>query len=402
MTDCDLIVAGAGPVGTALACAMAPWLRCIALVDPRDPRRLDQDDDPRTLALARTSARILGGLGLWRDCVGHATAIRQVEICGGGGSGHATLEADATGLDVLGYAVDAQKLDQSLRRGLEGRRSIRASRPGRVAQVATDANGVTVTVATASGDKQLRGRLLVAADGDFSTVRRLLNIPLTERDYGHSALVTRLKTDPPPSATAYEYLTEGGPLALLPGPVRWSAIWAQPQDRVETLMGLDDVGFARRLQRELGPALNVTSVGPRTAYPLRLIRAHRITAQRVVLLGNAAHTVHPVAAQGLNLGLRDMAHLAERLVSAVRRGADIGASNLLDDYEHQRRADQSRVVNVTDTLARLLADESAPGRATRAGGLLALNHARLLQRLLVRFGTGGLGPQPRLLRGLPL
>lgn len=395
----DLIIVGAGPAGAALACALTPWLRRIALID-RHPPAVDSADvaDQRVLALADSSVRILAGLGLWRELAGEATPIRQVEIATGAIAPGAQLDGRQRGLGALGYTLPAAELIAVVQRHLTSR-GVTWIAPADLTEVTVSDSEATVT----ADGRTLAARLLVAADGTHSRVREELGILTRERDYGQYAVVARVRTTPPPHDIAYELLTPGGPLALLPERAGWALVWVQPRAEAEALLALAQTGFLARLQAQLGSALELTALlQPPTSYPLRQLSAWSLTAERTALIGNAAHTVHPVGAQGFNLGLRDAATLAEAIVNAVRSGMDPGDPALLAAYAQRRAPDHRRVLAFTDTLARLLAEFTPVKRPWFGLGLDLMQRLPPLRQALMHLGTGGLDAPTRLGRGLPL
>lgn len=399
MEHFDLIIAGAGPAGAALASAVAPWLKRVALIDAHPPATSDGAvTDRRVLALADSSVRILAGLGLWRELAPSATPIREVVIATGGAANRSTLDGRQRGMGALGYTLPAAKLIAVLHRQL-ARQRVSWFAPATLSQVTVDNKAVIVQ----AGDHRLAAKLLVAADGTFSRVREELGIVCGERDYGQQAIVARLHSEPSPSDLAYEWLSPGGPLVLLPERDTWALVWVQPQTEAESLLALPEKEFLERLQSQLGATLRISGLAePRASYRLHQLSAWTLIAERTALIGNAAHTVHPVGAQGFNLGLRDTATLAEAIANAVRAGMDIGDPSLLAAYEQRRLPDHRRVLAITDGLARLLAEITPTSQPWFGLGLDLLQRLPPLRRLLMHVGTGGLDAPTRLGRGLPL
>ena len=252
--------------------------------------------------------------------------------------------------------------------------------------------------------EQLSSRLIIGADGGDSTVRRLCSISARIWDYGQSAIITNITPERPHNHIAYERFTDSGPLALLPmSEQRCSLVWTVRNQDVEGTLALNDADFLQRLERRFGSRLGkLTQCGKRHSYPLRLIRARRHNTPRLALIGNAAHTLHPIAGQGFNLGIRDVAALAQVISDAIQQGRDIGSAAVLDDYEHWRTADQRRVSMMTDTLVRIFSNNFPPLILARNAGLIALDILPPLKHLLTRQAMGLGGRLPRLARGLPL
>ncbi len=396
----DLIIAGAGPAGSALACALVPWFKRIAVVDAHPPRlQKDTGEDPRTLALANTSARILSGLGVWRKVAAVATPIRDVHIFTVGDQSDTHLDGSDTPFGALGFTVTAQQLTQVLHQHLADS-PVKWFAPNRIQSVHIEEE--TACVSLEEGEP-ICGRLLVAADGTRSIIRDALGIQSRDTDYRQQAILVELASTPAAEQTAFEVLTPGGPLALLPNHGHWSAVWVQDDAEAEKLLALDDDAFARRIEEQLGDRLVITELlGKRSHYSLHRVQAWTLAGERTALLGNAAHTVHPVGAQGLNLGFRDVATLAETLVQAVRAGVDPGSPALLEHYARQRMPDHRRVLEFTDALANLLGDDNHPLHPWLKTGLSLLGAVSPLQKGLVKLGTGGFDRPTRLSRGLPL
>ncbi len=393
----DLIIAGAGPAGAALACALTPWRKRIALVDAHPPAfEAARDGDRRVLALSESSMRILAGLGAWRDLAPYAAPIREVEIATGDGAPRTRLDGRERG--ALGYTVAAAELVTVLHDRL-AHPAITWVAPATVTRVTVGDDQVTVQ----AGARTLGARLLVAADGSQSRVRDELGIVGEDHDYHHRAIVARLHAATAPGDTAYELLTPGGPLALLPLLDAWALVWAQPDAAAEELLALPDAEFLNRVQSAVGTTPSFTALTEaRAAYPLHRINAWTLAGERSALIGNAAHTVHPVGAQGFNLGLRDAATLAEVLVHGVRAGMDLGHPALLAAYARRREPDHRRVLAFTDGLARLLGELTPARRPWFGLGLELMQRLPLLRDALMHLGTGRLDAPTRLGRGLPL
>jgi 2-octaprenyl-6-methoxyphenol hydroxylase len=250
----------------------------------------------------------------------------------------------------------------------------------------------------------MRTRLLVAADGGDSAIRKRLGFSARECTYGHHAVITTVSADRPLPGTAFERFTDTGPLALLPMTEgRYSVVWTSRDEDTPDRLALSDEAFLAQLQDRFGYRLGrLSRPGRRVAYPLKLLLTRDPVRSRVVLIGNAAHTLHPVAGQGFNLGLRDVAALAEVVSDAARAGQDPGAKTALAAYRRLRGSDQARAATVTDGLARLFVHPWLPVRVGRDLGLLGLNLSPGLRNLVARHFMGLGGKLPRLARGLPL
>ncbi len=402
--DADVIIAGGGLVGASLATALAAQGLRVTIVEavPYGAAAHPGFDD-RVIALAYGSMRILDGLGLWPELAAEATPIRHIHISDRGHFGGARLTAREEGVPALGYVVAARSMGNALERAL-GAGHVRVLAPALVVAVTPGEDAVEVTVESGDEEVRLRAALLVAADGGESTVRAAVGIGARTRDYGQSAVITNVLSDRPHQDRAFERFTDTGPLALLPmTDNRYSMVWTVAHRQVEDLLALSDAGFLAALQERFGMrAGRFVRSGSRAVYPLRLIRARQQVAARAVVIGNAAHTLHPVAGQGFNLGLRDAAALAETVVDARRRGADPGSPEVLRAYARWRGMDQNRATLLTDGLVRLFSHPFAPLALARNMGLVTLDLVPALKHGLARTTMGLVGRQPRLARGRPL
>jgi 2-octaprenyl-6-methoxyphenol hydroxylase len=261
-----------------------------------------------------------------------------------------------------------------------------------------------VIIEQGGAERALTARLVVGADGADSSVRRWSGIGAQRAEYGQSAVIANLTPERPHRNVAYERFTDSGPLALLPmSDGRCALVWTLRSEQSAEILALGDREFLARLQLRFGGRLGrLRRVGARTAYPLALVRAHAYTAARLALIGNAAHTLHPIAGQGFNLGLRDVAALAEVVCDTAAAGRDVGARAVLARYEEWRRRDQEHVLRATDGLVRLFSNDHAPLVLARTAGMVLVDLLPPVKRALMRRAMGLAGRQPRLARGLPL
>ena len=406
-TECDVLIVGGGLVGSTLARALAQIPVSAVLVEERDPGRLEEPGfDDRSTALASGSRRILEGLGLWDDVAGEAEPIRTIHISERGRFGASRLLASREGVPALGYTVENRVLTGAVWPKILAAEAVTCLAPGSLEDFEVDASGVTARVSTGGSSRTVRARLLVAADGARSRVRRALGIGVREDDYGQKGVILNCETEVPHSGRAFERFTPGGPLAMLPlGRGRVSVVWTLPREEGDRIGALEDEPFREALQRAFGYRLGrIRQVGVRSAWPLHRVRADALTATRAVLVGNAAFSLHPVAGQGFNLALRDIAALSELICDA--RGedaeADPGAAALLDRYAEWRAADQRRIAGFTHGLIRLFTVDAAPLAVSRGLGLMAFDLAPGAKRWLARQAMGLGGRVSRLARGLRL
>mgnify|MGYP001051672006 CR=1 FL=1 len=401
--DFDLLIIGGGLVGASLACALAGRGLRIGLVEARPFQTGHPSYDDRTLALAHGTRRIFEGLGLWRS-LGEVSPIHSIHISDRGHPGIARLEGRDHGVEALGYVVPARVVGAALLERLATLPEVEILSPARLSGLRIDAVAAVASLETDSGPRTLRARLVVGADGARSRVRAELGIPAFGYEYGQSALVANVSPAEPHRQRAFERFTDSGPLALLPlGDNRCAMVWTARSDRLPDLLALSDEAFLAALQQRFGDRLGAfVRVGRRESYPLSLVKAGEHARHRVALLGNAAHTLHPVAGQGFNLGLRDVAALAEVIHDGLTRQQDIGEQTLLTRYADWRRWDQRRTVAFTDGLTRLFSHPAPSLRLARNLGLLAFDLFPPAKRLLARQTMGLTGNLPRLALGLPL
>ncbi|MBI5040698.1 MAG: 2-octaprenyl-6-methoxyphenyl hydroxylase [Gammaproteobacteria bacterium] len=403
--SCDILIGGGGLVGASLACALSGQGLRIGVIEAVPYGASGQPSyDDRALALAAGTQRIFAALGLWAALEPHATPIHRIHVSDRGRFAFARLDRAEEGVPALGYVALGRDLGAVLGARLAQLNDVELICPARVAGVDFAATGAQVRIETAAGNRVLATRLLVAADGAQSTLRDLLDIPTTVWEYGQTALIANITTECAHTNIAYERFTDTGPLALLPmSENRCALVWTLRDDQVDAVMALDDAAFLARLQERFGQRLGrLTRVGQRAAYPLRLVRARESVRPRLALIGNAAHTLHPIAGQGFNLGLRDVAALAEVVLDAYREGRDIGDLAVLNRYADWRQGDHRRVIAFTDGLTRLFTNPLPPVAWVRDLGMLALDLCPPAKRIFAKLTMGRAGRLPRLARGLEL
>ncbi|MCE7896843.1 MAG: 2-octaprenyl-6-methoxyphenyl hydroxylase [Gammaproteobacteria bacterium PRO8] len=323
----DVVISGGGLVGASLACALAALPLRVALVEAVPVASAAQPSfDDRTIALSRSSRIILDGIGAWGEVAALATPIRRIHVSERGRFGSAIISAEQQGVDTLGHVVASRDLGAALWARLGAAPGVEVFCPGSLQSPTVEQAHISTTLDAARSGGQLRARLLVVADGARSSLRQALGIAATERSYEQTAVVGNVAIAGAPSAsTAYERFSAEGPLALLPfRDGRYVFVLARPPAAAVAALALDDAAFLRLLQDGFGHRLgDFVQLGRRSAYPLSLVQAQDITAPRAAVIGNAAQGLHPVAGQGYNLGLRDVATLAEVVADAVRSGLSI-------------------------------------------------------------------------------
>lgn len=406
--DCDVLIAGGGAVGSALACALAELPLSVVLVEAQQVQRLEQPSfDARVTALANGSQQILAGLELWQELEGYTEAIRSIHISERGRFGAARIHAAEEHVPALGYTVENQALGRVLWERLQRAERLTVLAPARVGALMRETGRVVVTVQQGDAEQRVRAKLVVAADGVRSVVRTALGVDSVEHDYGQRAVIFNCGTEAAPDGRAYERFTERGPIALLPlTSGRAAVIWTLPEGEAERVAALAADAFRDELQAAFGQRLGrFTRIGERHLYKLARVASGAVHGERAVLIGDAALRLHPVAGQGFNLALRDVATLAEVLADALRGSrpaADVGDAELLERYAAWRAADRQRVSSFTHGLIQLFG-ESTPGVGLGRGlGLIAFDLLPGAKALLARQTMGKAGRLPRLARGLKL
>jgi 2-octaprenyl-6-methoxyphenol hydroxylase len=399
----DIAVVGGGLVGASVACALEPLGYRVLLVEQVPFQTSAQPSyDDRTLALSHSSCQILRGLQLWPGLQAHATPIREVIVSELHRPGRVVLQASEMGLAALGHVVEARAFGGVALTRLAQLGGLDIRCPAAVAGIEVNEDCVRLTLREGEQQTSVSARLLVAADGAASAVRRLLGIPAFTRDYGQTAVICNITPEQHHDGRAFERLTRSGPFAVLPYTGdRCGLVWSVPSGDADALLGLAEPEFIARAQQRFGQALGrFLKIGKRSAYPVKLVRAETDLHRRTVILGNAAHAIHPVGAQGFNLGLRDVAVLAEVLSGAAH--ADPGAADGLSAYSEWRRPDQAETIAWTDGMARLFANPSPAAALLRSAGLILHAVVPPMRRRLASQAMGYHERVPRLAMGLPL
>lgn len=400
----DVLIVGGGLVGASLAAALAKLPLKVAVVEafPFGSRGQPSFDD-RVAALSWGSRRILESMGLWTSLEVEAQPIRHIHISDRGRLGATRFHAAEMQVDALGYVVPNRVLGRVLSEFLAPQQNVTLLAPAKLQSFELKRDGVEAAV-DMQGPRSLSARLLVAADGAHSQVRTQLGIDAEVREYGQTAVICNLAVERPQTDLAYERFTDSGPLALLPlGDERYALIWTVATDKSAAVLALDDASFAAAAAERFGGRLGkFLKVGKRQSYELKRVRAASQSQGRVVIVGNAAHSLHPIAGQGFNLSLRDVATLAEVLAEACASGADIGGAEYLERYVQARHWDQMGMAMFTDGLSRVFSNPLLSVAWVRNAGLLAMELLPLARQTLMQHNMGIAGPQPRLARGLPL
>ena len=400
-----VIVAGGGFAGGTLALALAklaPQGFRVALVDAT-PQNPDSQKDVRGLALSAAAKSLLEAVGLWTKLAPDAQAVDSIEITDS--PLNASLRPHFLGFDEemkadapRAFLVEAGNLFQAITQAVASDPSIDLFTPDSVTDYDVDAFGVRARL---ESGQTVSAPLLVAADGKRSRLREQAGIKCIGWSYPQTGIVVTVAHERPHLGRAVQHFLPAGPFAILPlMGNRSSIVWMEDEARTETLMQGDDEAFVAELTRRFGHRLGqITLEGPRQSFPLSFQMARSFVGDRLALVGDAAHVVHPLAGQGLNIGLRDVAALTETIVDTLRLGLDIGSATTLERYQRWRRFDSAFSGTVMDGLNRLFSNDSAPLRAIRDLGLGLVDRAPDLKRFLVREAAGATGDVPRLMKG---
>lgn len=393
----DVLIVGGGLVGASLAIALDRLGLDVGLVEATPAGVMPAVFDQRNLSFASATINALTALGVMEKLRTPTGPIRRIHVSRQGDFGRTRLEAANYDREAFGQVVVARDFGEALETRLGELRGLTRYRPARFIGLGTaegDLRGLRI--ADENGERELRARLLVATDGTRSSLREALGIGTEEHDYQHTLFVARMRAERAPDGSAYERFGEHGPTAVLPrGDRHFGVVHGVHREVAAEVAALDEAGWLARIQAAFGWRVGrFLASGERSAYPIIKVVAQRTIASRAVLLGNAAQTLHPIGAQGFNLGLRDALTLAE----LIEQGQDPGAAALLDSYVEQRAEDRRQTLAFSDGLARITGNPSALLRPLRSLGLLAADHGGALQSMLVGGAMGFRGRVPALCR----
>ena len=398
----EVAIVGGGLVGSALATALATGGIAVALIDSADPAELVASGrDGRASAIAAASCRLFQASGVWRHVEPHATPIRHIRVAERDTPFFLHYDHREVGPEPMGNMVPNRALLAGLLNRVAELDAIRHMAPARVSTITRNESGVDIEL---EDGVMVAARLAVGADGRNSWMRREAGIRVTELKYGQTALVCTVAHEKPHGYVAHELFRPQGPFAILPlAGNRSNIVWCEPHATARAIAALDDAAFMAELRLRFGGFLGTLELeGSRHAYPLSLQYASRIIDRRLALAGDAAHAMHPVAGQGLNIGLRDVAALAEVIVDAVRAGQDPGAPAVLSAYARWRAFDTAVMIASTDGIVRLFSNRIGLLKVVRDLGLAAVNRIPPLRRQFIRHAMGISGTLPRLLDGRAL
>lgn len=395
----DVIIVGGGLAGLTLAHALDRHGLTTAVIEQTDlAGQLAAGYDGRAFAIASASARMLQSIGVWDHLAGQHQRINEIRVTDDNHPRFLTFDRKAAADEPHGYLVEARLMRQALISALAAAQNIRLFAPAKIQQVTRTPGAVTV--ALASGAK-ISAPLLIGADGRTSTMRAEAGIRLSEWRYKQVAISTTVAHEKPHGGVAHELFLKDEPFAILPViQQRSNIVWIVPENRAAGYLGLSDRAFLHEIQKRFGNFLgDLTLAAPRWSYPLGFLHAEKYIADRFALIGDAAHGIHPIAGQGLNLGLRDIAALTEVLVDAARLGMDIGEPTVLARYQRWRYADNALTAAAMDSIVRLFDMKFPPVVAVRRLGLGMVNNMPRLKGFFESQARGKAGSTPKLLMG---
>ena len=404
MNRCDVIVGGGGMVGLTLAIAMAKGGLDVVVADPMPKGAvLDAKFDGRVSALAYATVRMFGALGVWQHLETDAQPIADILVTDGKIGGEPSpfslhFDAAEVGAAALGHIVENRHIRAGLFAVAETLPNLKFIAPAALTNLESGTHGITATLA--NGDR-FEAALAVAADGRDSPMRDLMGLQVISWSYPQWGIVATVEHEKPHNGVAYEHFLPSGPFAILPMTGnRSSLVWTEDEKLAPGMMKLDAEGFDAEIARRFGTHLGATkAAGPRWSYPLKFHLARGFVKPRFALAGDSAHGIHPIAGQGLNLGLKDAAALTEVVLDVARLGLDIGNLDTLQKYERWRRFDSFALSVATDGLNRLFSNDIAPLRLLRDVGMGIVDSIGPARRFFMRHAGGDVGRLPRLMKG---
>lgn len=411
MKQFDIVISGGGLSGALTALSLSDCKKpdgqslTIGIVEANPILKdLSLTFDDRVLALSHGTATYLQSLGVWQHLKNDAEPIRNIHISDRGFYGKARLYADKHQVNALGFVVEMSLLGQALLTRLKEKNKANGNitwfAPDKISGITWQEKHVDITLGSGA---ELNAKLLLACDGAHSACREFANISVQESDYGQSALIANVSTAMPHNNLAFERFTDTGPIAMLPlsaqtthashtyknNDSRCSLVWTLPPEHATQMAALSDEKFKIELENSFGSWLGqITYVGKRDIYPLKLLTANEQVFHRMALMGNASHTIHPIAGQGFNLGVRDVSQMAELVKHALDNNTDIGSFAALSEYAAQRKQDHQQVISLTDSLVTLFSNKLPPLVIGRNIGLKVMNYLSPLKKALVRKTMG--------------
>lgn len=403
-THYDIIIVGGGFVGASLAIILAKEHFQVALIEATEDDPALKAENDRTIVLSYSSKVILETIKVWEGFQEHACAIKTIHVSDHGHFGITRMSAQEEQIPALGYVMSAMTIATQLQESLKQFKNITIIRPATFNSFTYQDNKVQLSLQKGSQNLDLTAQLLVAADGQNSSVRAAQNIRVQKKEYHQTAIVCNVNLKRSHHGVAFERFTQEGPLALLPLPDNKSAvIWTVPTQKAQQFLELSDIEFISQLQQHFGYRLGkLQNPTKRVASRLQLVTTQEQIKPGLVLLGNAAHTLHPIAGQGLNLALRDLAVLAEEVLRARKENQFLGDVNTLKRYIERRKKDQLQIISITDNLVDIFSNGLLPIVLTRNAGIVMLDNIKWLKKMFTRRTLGFSGRVPRLACGIEL
>ena len=397
--DCDLAIVGGGIVGATLACALKNSGLSVVLIEAQPPSV--EAVKPQAYNLSLLSGRIFEGIGVWDKILSEITMYRQIRLSDADHAGIVQFHPTDLGTEALGYIGEHRLLLNSLYEFLADCPNISWLCPAEVVDVEYQASGVEIKVNVDGTHRQLRSRLIVAADGARSRIRAAAGIGTKGWQYWQSCVTARIKTEKSHNNTAFERFWPSGPMGVLPlSENRCQVVWTAPHAEAQALKDLDEADFLALLERRTGGLLGHLELeSQRFLFPVQLMQSDRYTQSRLALIGDAAHCCHPLGGQGLNMGIRDAAAIAQVLQEAALGGEDIGDVRVLRRYERWRRLENWTILGFTDVLDRMFSNNWLPLVMTRRLGLWMLRTIHPVKSVVLRLMTGLLGRTPQIAQG---
>ena len=403
--DYDVVIVGAGMVGASFACAIAPTNLSIALIESveiSDEKQPSYDD--RGISLSPSSKRILEYIGVWEEIHTHVTPIKKIHVSNQKKFGFTHFAASDVEAAELGHVVIARSLGNALHKKIKKFKNIKLLCPAQLQGFTKTDSKLSLQVLSSGGSETVYTKLLVGADGSHSMVRELAGIETKKYDFKQTAIVTNVTTQRPNNYTAYERFTPHGPITFLPiGENRSVLVFTTLADEANHYLGMSEEQYLETIETEFGRRLGkIQEIGKRRSYPIFFVEAIQQFQENLVLLGNSAHTIHPNAAQGFNLGLRDVAGLAECIYSALEKKLSVDNINILNAYLGLRNSDQQRVTEFTNGIATSFYNNSSLFTPITNTIMLLFDCIPEFKYLFLKRAMGLAGYQPRLVRGLNL
>jgi 2-octaprenyl-6-methoxyphenol hydroxylase len=401
------VIVGGGMAGFTLGLALASAGLAVVIIDREDPAQVTAAAyDGRASAIAHASANVFKAIGLWETLAPSASPIADIRVADGHplrGVSPLFLHYDhrEIGDEPFGYILENRALREALHSHGQAMDALTVVRPASVIAIERDHYGAAVLL---DDGRRFKGEIIIAADGRHSSIRQQAGISHSVFKYNQTSIVCTVAHERDHQGVAVELFLPSGPFAMLPMTnKRCNVVWTERSDLAQHYLALKEASFLDELRQRFGEWLGeIELTGPRFSFPLSVLHADRYSDLRLALLGDAAHAIHPIAGQGLNLGLRDVAALAELIVDASRLGLDVGSAPVLERYARWRRFDNMLLTAVTDGLNRLFSNDIGPVRHARDLGLSLVNSAPLVKKLFMRHAMGHVGDLPRLIRGQTL